>query len=223
MSWTQVVEGFNPKVANECRAGILVGCRLPISGDPDAALAVQRWTKSQPGVELWIVDDLLGLAEKQPIYVGIPLIQAFGLDDDHREGISVPTLEERAAAAGARMTSLLPELSALQTPGPIGTFFVWSGPLCGGFLVKGVFRKEYQDEDVWFESEAPCTVYLASRGARQDPADGGILGVDLFHTIYDCSDEPPELTPDLLRSGDDRLAAAGLLKDARLYVLPHYD
>jgi hypothetical protein len=223
MSWTQVIAGMDPKIANDCRAGILVGCRLPISEDPEAALAVQGWTKSQPGVELWIVDDLLGLAPQQLIYVGIPIVQAFGLGGDHREGIALDVLEECSAAATARMTILFPELSAVQTPGPVGTYFVWSGPLCGGFLVKGVFRDEYKDEDVWYDSEAPCKMFLASRGARQDPAEGGVLGVDLFHTIYDCSDEPPELTAELLRSGDERLAAAGLLKDARIHVLPHYD
>ncbi len=147
MSWTQVIEGFDAKIANDCRAGILVGCQLPISDNPDVAPVVQGWTKARPGTELWIVDDLLGLAPQQPIYVGIPILQAFALDDDPREGIASNVLSERMAEASSRMTGLLPELSDVlrlqgQTAGPVGSYFVWSGPLCGGFLAKGVFREK---------------------------------------------------------------------------------
>jgi hypothetical protein len=49
------------------------------------------------------------------------------------------------------------------------------------------------------------------------------LGVDLFTTTYDCSDDPPLLTPQLLQAGDDRLSDAGLLPAARIFILPHYD
>jgi hypothetical protein len=104
MSWTQVVESIDAKIAEECRAGILLGSRLPISDDPDAALAVQRWAAPQKPAEL----------------------------------------ESRIAA-------------------------------------------------------------------------------ELFPTIYDSSDDPPRLTPDLLAAGDDRLSTASLVPDARIFVLRHDD
>ena len=227
-SWTRVIEGFAPKIVDECRAGILVGSRLAISSNPDAALAVQQWASMQPGAELWIVDDLCGLAEQQPILAGICVQQAFGLDGDHRIGLSPAELVSKTADALKGMAVLQAGLAAALRPhgveaGPTGAHFVWSGPLCGGFLVKGVFRDEYRDEDLWYESEAPVRIFPSSRGARQDEAPGGVFGVDLYHTTYDSSGEPPLLTPDLLASGDDRLAAAGLLADARIFVLPHYD
>jgi hypothetical protein len=226
--WSQVIAGFAPKIVDECRAGILVGSRLPISDKPEAALAVQQWAASEKGVELWIVDDLCGLAEQQPIFAGIVVHQAFGLDGDHRIGLTPAELASKTADALKRMAPLRSALGALlkphgAEPGPLGASFVWSGPLCGGFLVKGVFREEYRDEDLWYESEAPIRIFPSSRGARQDEAPGGVLGIDLYHTTYDSSGEPPLLTPDLLASGDERLKHAGLLADARIFVLPHYD
>jgi hypothetical protein len=110
MSWSQVVARFDPKIANESRAGILVGSRLQISDDPDAALEAQSWASSLPGLELWIVDDLLGLAPRQPIFAGICIRQAFGLDGDYRAGISPAELEAGIVAATDRMRGLLPGL-----------------------------------------------------------------------------------------------------------------
>ncbi|HZE95550.1 MAG TPA: hypothetical protein VE981_00840 [Planctomycetota bacterium] len=228
MSWSDVVDRFDPKIENECRAGILVGCRLPISESPEAASAAQEWAATEQGVELWIVDDLLGLASEQPIFAGICLRQAYGLENDHRTGLSVAEYESGVREATSRMGELFPALGAALEPygfqpGPIGPHFVWSGPLCGGFLIKGVFTEEYRDEELWFDNDVPCPVFESSRGARQDPAPGGVRGAELFRAIYDCSDEPPLLTPELLSACDGSLEAAGLLKDARLFVLPHYD
>lgn len=189
---------------------------------------MQRWAASQEGVAFWIVDDLLGLAPEQPIFAGIVVHQAFGLDDDHRVGLTLAEYREKVDRARVRMGALLPGLASTLKPfgkeaGLLGPHFVWSGPLCGGFLVKGVLQDSYPDKDLWFESESDRPAYESSRGARQDPASGGIRGAELYFTTYDGSGEPPLLTPELLSSKDEPLARAGLLKEARLFVLPHYD
>ena len=167
-----------------------------------------------------------GLAPKQPIFVASPLLVAFGLKGDHAKGLSEAEFTKRAAAETKRVKAALPSLLPLldgRKPGPVGAFFVWSGPLCGGTLAKGVYEKEVREGTRSFESSEPIRTWLSSRGASQDHAPGGVFGVSLSRANYDNSDQPPEITAKLIKSGDAKLKRAGLLKESRLYVLPRYD
>jgi len=223
MTWQEFVKKHDRKILDECRAGIIVGVRVDLSSDSTRAEAVRQWTLSE-GIVLWVVDDLMGLAPKQPFFVGVPVLEVFGLEDDHREGVTLSELERRISLARARMGELMPRIAELApVASTLGAWFVWSGPLCGGLLVKGVFRDTFDAADLWFESDAECVVYQACRGASQAPAPGGVFGVAFCNVDYDSSAEPIEVTPALLASADSKLAASGLLTDARIFTLPRYD
>jgi hypothetical protein len=226
-TWNDVVNGFSVKIREECRAGIVTGFRLPDAIDASTTHAVHQWAASLDGVELWIVDDLQGLANSQPKFVGHPVLQAFGIDDDHRRGLSVAEFEASTADWTNRMEQLRPqpEERLQQSQLELGSWFVWSGPLGAGRLVKGVFRETFDESKVWFRAEdrLPCPIYLASRGASQDHAHGGVEGVKLFASIFENSDDAPRITAQLLNAKDDVLATEGLLQQARIFALPSYD
>jgi hypothetical protein len=218
MRWSEVISQFPKKVVDETRAGLVHGFRVELS-TPDAAA---RLLQLSSDAGLWIVDDLQGLAAKQPMVFGVTLLEVFGLGDDHRAGLSLDALREGERRAAEVMRALEPKLSP-HARGALSTFFVWSGPLCGGRLVKGVFEEQVRPGTEWYESEAPLCTWEASRGANQDAAPGGVFGVELFGTVYDSADEPPVVTAALLSKGDAALADAGLLTAARVFALPHYD
>lgn len=216
MNWSEVISLLPKKVVEETRAGLIYGVRVELSRTPAVAAEL---LKLDARATLWIVDDLQGMSDAQPMVFGVPLLEVFGLEGDHKTGVSLDELRKQESDAAAVWKSLVhPKLH-----GAPATHFVWSGPLCGGRLVKGVFSDAVRDGTRWYESDQKLCTFEASRGANQDAADGGVFGVELFGTVYDNADDPPVVTSELLARGDAELSNAGLLASARLFALPHYD
>jgi len=224
------------KLYEEARALLIWGMQLK-NPSLERSAELHAWASSAKkpagdmSVQLNVREShLINDCDESQLIVGVVIREAFGVDGDHRTGLSLDEIESRIQEAKKLLKKMEPDLDKTCKDASIklsepALWLDWSGPLAGARLVFGEWREEAEDEDYyWHKSRKKPGYFFSTEGGSQDEAPGGAFGLEVFENPFDG---PGPLKVELTRTLDEKLrkklAKEGLDGELLYYLFAEYD